>query len=190
MHYKKIESPIGVLYLVASAAGLRRMCETKQEAEEMLRAQPAISPADEKRAEAILDEAEKQLKEYFARTRTAFDLPLDAQGTAFQKRVWKRLSRIPYGQTRSYGRIAAELGDAKAARAVGAANGKNPLCVIVPCHRVLAAHGGIGGYSFRGGIEIKKLLLALENPARADEAFGHAPPPKHPQDINNILKTT
>src|SRR4030095_12293191 len=100
------------------------------------------------------------LKEYFSGVRHDFDLPLDIQGTAFQKRVWEQLRRIPYGKTASYRDIARMIGKKTAYRAVGNANGKNPLCIIVPCHRVIAADGSLGGYS--GGLKIKTQLLKLE----------------------------
>ncbi len=109
----------------------------------------------------ILMTAEIQLKEYFMGQRTSFDIPLEPEGTEFQKRVWQELSKIPYGQTISYGEQARRLGRPKAARAVGAANGKNPIGIIVPCHRVLGASGALTG--FAGGIETKKQLLAIED---------------------------
>jgi methylated-DNA-[protein]-cysteine S-methyltransferase len=102
----------------------------------------------------------QQLDEYFRGERSQFDLELAPRGDAFQLRVWNLLRRIPYGQTRSYGQLAAELGDASLARAVGAANGRNPLSVIVPCHRVVGADGRLVGYA--GGLERKQFLLDLE----------------------------
>ncbi|WP_394795722.1 methylated-DNA--[protein]-cysteine S-methyltransferase [Armatimonas sp.] len=104
--------------------------------------------------------AKAQLTEYFAGTRTAFDLPLAASGTPFQKTVWAELVRIPYGKTFSYGELAARIGNPKASRAVGLANGKNPLSIVVPCHRVIGASGKLTGYG--GGLERKEALLALE----------------------------
>lgn len=108
----------------------------------------------------ILREADRQLTEYFQGERTAFELPLSLRGTAFQRRVWQQLLRIPYGQTRSYGRLAAEIGNASAWRAVGLANRYNPLSIIVPCHRVIGASGKLTG--FAGGLEAKAKLLELE----------------------------
>jgi methylated-DNA-[protein]-cysteine S-methyltransferase len=108
----------------------------------------------------LLGEAVRQLGEYFAGVRRAFDLPLDLRGTAFQLRVWNALLRIPYGETRTYGQLASALGRPGATRAVGAANGANPVGIIVPCHRVVAAGGGLGG--FGGGLGRKRFLLALE----------------------------
>lgn len=104
--------------------------------------------------------AKAQLTEYFAGTRTAFDLPLAALGTPFQKTVWAELVRIPYGQTLSYGELAGRIGNPKASRAVGLANGKNPLSIVVPCHRVIGASGKLTGYG--GGLARKEALLALE----------------------------
>jgi len=108
----------------------------------------------------ILQLARRQLDEYFACTRTSFDLPLDAEGTAFERRVWDLLRAIPYGTTTSYGELARRLGEPKDARAVGAANGKNPIPIIVPCHRVIGANGDLTG--FGGGLERKRWLLEHE----------------------------
>lgn len=114
-------------------------------------------------------EVQAQLGEYFAGSRTSFDLELDPQGSEFQKRVWALLVQIPYGQTRSYGELAEELGDAKLTRAVGAANGRNPISIIVPCHRVVASSGALTGYA--GGLERKQFLLDLESPATSAKLF-------------------
>jgi methylated-DNA-[protein]-cysteine S-methyltransferase len=107
----------------------------------------------------ILKEAATQLQEYFAGARTEFDLPMELDGTPFQREVWGELSRIPYGETISYGELARRVGRPKGPRAVGQANGRNPIAIIVPCHRVLAGNG-IGGYG--GGLKVKRALLALE----------------------------
>jgi len=108
----------------------------------------------------LLAKARDQLEEYFAGRRTRFDLPLDPPGTPFQRRVWQALAAIPFGQTRSYGDLAAELGTAP--RALGGACGRNPIPVVIPCHRVLAADGRLGGYSGLDGIDTKRFLLQLE----------------------------
>ncbi len=105
-------------------------------------------------------EAKRQLCAYFAGQRTTFDLPLDAQGTPFQKRVWAELALIPYGATISYGALARRIGSPNASRAVGLANGRNPISIIVPCHRVIGANGALVGYG--GGLSRKETLLALE----------------------------
>ncbi|MER7621986.1 methylated-DNA--[protein]-cysteine S-methyltransferase [Streptomyces sp. NPDC126503] len=117
-------------------------------------------------------EAVRQLDAYFAGDLTAFDLPLHLEGTPFQRRVWNELLRIPYGETRTYGQLAEALGAPTASRAVGLANGKNPVSIIVPCHRVIGAGGGLTGYG--GGLDRKRRLLAFESgtlPAPPDALF-------------------
>jgi len=109
-------------------------------------------------------EAKRQLAAYFARQLTAFDLPLAPVGTAFQKRVWDELRRVPHGQTVSYGELARRIGSPNACRAVGLANGRNPLSIIVPCHRVVGASGKLIGYA--GGMPRKEALLSLERPVK------------------------
>ncbi len=113
----------------------------------------------------VLREAARQLREYFAGERTSFDLPLAAEGTPFQRKVWDALRAIPYGETTSYGALAAKLGRPDACRAVGLANGRNPISIVVPCHRVVGASGALTGYG--GGIERKRFLLELEHRAGA-----------------------
>lgn len=105
--------------------------------------------------------ASEQVRSYLAGERREFDLPLAPHGTAFQQRVWRALREIPYGETRCYGKVAAQLGNANASRAVGRANATNPICVIIPCHRVVGADGSLTGFAF--GEEIKRRLLELEN---------------------------
>jgi len=125
----------------------------------------------------ILAAVEAQIAEYFARTRTQFDLPLQLEGPAFHRRVWEALRKIPYGQTVSYGHIAASLGFRDGARAVGAANGANPIAIIVPCHRVIGADGSLVGYG--GGLKRKRLLLDLESDATRLDIF---------EEISNAAK--
>ncbi len=108
----------------------------------------------------LLLQAEKQLSEYFARKRTSFDLPLFVEGTPFQKKVWAELQKIPYGETISYGELARRCGNDKACRAVGMANNKNKIAIIIPCHRVIGSNGKLVGYA--GGLDIKSRLLDLE----------------------------
>jgi methylated-DNA-[protein]-cysteine S-methyltransferase len=108
----------------------------------------------------ILCLAEQQLGEYFAGARKSFDLPLDFAGTPFQKKVWSELLNIPFGQTRTYGQIANAIGKPRAFRAVGAANGKNPISIVAPCHRVIGKDGSLTG--FAGGLEAKERLLGIE----------------------------
>ena len=117
----------------------------------------------------VLRETERQLKEYFAGTRNQFELELDFAGTDFQKQVWQALLTIPFGETRSYSQIAEQIGNPKAVRAVGAANGRNPISIIAPCHRVVGASGGLTG--FAGGLEAKQYLLTLEDRSQAKMAF-------------------
>ena len=121
-------------------------------------------PSPEGEAEAargvFIPETKRQLDEYFAGRRRKFDLPLDLRGTEFQRRVWAQLCRIPYGETRSYQDIAAALGNAKASRAVGMANNRNPVVIVVPCHRVVGKGGSLVGYA--GGLDRKEFLLKLE----------------------------
>ncbi len=123
--------------------------------------QPEIAPEDAVRQDTVLLlEAKQQLEDYFAGQRRAFDLPLSPKGTEFQKCVWYQLEQIPYGETRTYGQLAAAVGNPKASRAVGGANHNNPIAIIIPCHRVIGADGKMTGYA--GGIDIKEILLRLE----------------------------
>ena len=157
LHTSHLESPCGQLRLLATATHLRRVdfvggknCPALPES--ACKADGSPHP--------VLDAAKAQLAAYFAGQRTDFDLPLEPVGTAFQKRVWLALTRIPYGETRSYADQARAIENPAACRAVGAANGRNPLSIVVPCHRVIGASGSLTG--FGGGIETKRLLLDLE----------------------------
>lgn len=120
------------------------------------------------RDDAAYAAAVRQLEEYFARERTTFDLPLAPRGDAFKHRVWALLREIPYGQTRTYGDLARALGDVNLSQAVGAANGRNPLSIVVPCHRVIGSDGSLVGYA--GGLDNKRFLLALEESEQTREA--------------------
>ena len=151
-------SPVGPLRLVAGDGALVAI-EFVDEA-----------PAPEAPAEALLAAARGQLEEYFAGRRRRFDLPLAPEGSDFERAVWDCLRNIPFGTTRSYAAIAAELGRPGAARAVGAANGRNPIAIVVPCHRVVGADGSLTGYG--GGLERKRHLLALEGARLATVAQG------------------
>jgi methylated-DNA-[protein]-cysteine S-methyltransferase len=144
------DTPVGRLALVAGDAGLRRVLWPGEAPPEGADAGP----------HPVLDAAATQLEEYFAGDRTAFELPLDLAGTAFQRRAWLELAAIPYGTTRSYGAQAERLGRPGAARAVGAANARNPLPIVLPCHRLVGARGALTG--FAGGLEVKRALLAHE----------------------------
>lgn len=145
-----MNSKIGPLYLVASETSLLGIFWKKQAA-------PFIQSFKEC---AVLKEAVRQVEEYLDGKRSEFDLPLEPIGTEFQMRVWRELARIPYGKTISYTELARKIRNEKAVRAVGTANGRNPLSLVIPCHRVIAADGSLGGYA--GGLEIKKKLLDLE----------------------------
>ena len=118
------------------------------------------------RTDAGFDAAVRQLGEYFAGTRREFDLELAPRGSAFEKQVWGLLTKIPYGETRTYGQLALDIGDLGAAQAVGNANGWNPISIIVPCHRVVGTSGSLTGYA--GGLPRKRFLLSLEEPAAAE----------------------
>jgi methylated-DNA-[protein]-cysteine S-methyltransferase len=151
----QIDSPLGRVVLAASAKGLAGLWFDGQ------RHQPDSSGWARLPGHPVLRQAATQLAEYFAGRRTHFDLPLDLQGgTAFQQAVWEALLKIPPGATTSYGHLSASLGKPAAVRAVGAAVGRNPLSVVVPCHRVLGADGSLTGYA--GGLERKAALLQLE----------------------------
>lgn len=149
-----MDSMIGRLYLVASEKGLQGIYWKRQPVP-MMKTLRALSSEVK-----VLAVAQSQLDQYFRGKRRDFDLPMDIQGTDFQKRVWTELNQIPYGKTISYRELANRIDNENAARAVGTANGRNPLCIIIPCHRVIASDGTLGGYS--GGLEIKARLLQLE----------------------------
>ncbi|MFI0986633.1 methylated-DNA--[protein]-cysteine S-methyltransferase [Streptomyces exfoliatus] len=151
-----VDSPYEPLTLVAVDGVLSRVHMTGQRHRPPEEAFGAADPRP-------FDEAIRQLDAYFSGELTEFDLPLHLVGTPFQVRVWERLLRIPYGETRTYGELAEELGNPAASRAVGLANGKNPVSIIVPCHRVIGAGGGLTGYG--GGLDRKQRLLAFESGA-------------------------
>ena len=153
--YKMMESPVGKLKLVASDKGLVAILWEND--------RPSRVRLDELVANGhhpVLIETERQLSEYFAGKRKKFSIVLDMRGTSFQKDVWEALRAIPFGETRSYGQLAKQLGNPRATRAVGAANGRNPVSIIVPCHRVIGSSGKLTG--FAGGLETKAHLLSLE----------------------------
>ena len=151
MNYQYLESPVGRLRLVSNGESL-----TAIEWEDL----QTESAEGIERSDGALEACANQLSEYFAGHRHSFDLPLSPEGTAFQQNVWSALKRIPYGEVRSYRDIAESLDKPKAVRAVGAANGRNPLPIVVPCHRVIGSDGSLTG--FAGGLEAKKILLRLE----------------------------
>jgi methylated-DNA-[protein]-cysteine S-methyltransferase len=152
---KMIESPVGKLKLVASDKGLVAILWDHDRPRRV-----RLSELVANEQHPVLVEAERQLGEYFARKRKVFSVALDMSGTRFQKGVWEALLAIPFGETRSYGQLAKQLGNPRATRAVGAANGRNPVSIIVPCHRVIGSSGKLTG--FAGGLEAKAHLLRLE----------------------------
>ncbi|MFV0427138.1 MAG: methylated-DNA--[protein]-cysteine S-methyltransferase [Beutenbergiaceae bacterium] len=165
---RHLDTPVGRLAVIATSQAIWAICwDTGHE----LGAGTAHNPVDRVLAEHqirdvaaashdVLDTAITQLRQYFARTRTEFDLPLAPQGTEFQRAAWAALQRIPYGETMTYGGQASLMGDANKARAVGAANGKNPIPIVVPCHRVVGSTGALTG--FAGGVAVKAWLLLHE----------------------------
>ena len=164
IHYATLHSPVGLLRLCGDGTHLTRIDFVGG------RNCPALAPDAIEQNDALLDRAADQLGQYFAGARKQFDLPLAPSGTEFQQRVWMQLRAIPFGTTCSYGDIARRLGQPGASRAVGLANGKTPLSIVVPCHRAIGADGSLTG--FGGGVEVKKRLLELESPlpllARSD----------------------
>jgi methylated-DNA-[protein]-cysteine S-methyltransferase len=161
---KTIDSPVGALKLIASDRGLAVLVWDDEKDHRV----PALiaEPSDD---HPVLVDAERQLAEYFAGTRTSFTVTLDFAGTDFQRKVWNALVTIPYGETRSYGQIARQIGKPDAVRAVGAANGRNPISIITPCHRVIGSTGKLTG--FGGGLPVKAQLLAHEGGALAGFAL-------------------
>ena len=157
--YKYMNSPVGKLKLVVNERALVAILW-----ENDLDTRVKLSSMTQQDRNPILCRTEKQLKEYFDGMRTQFDLPLEPMGTDFQQKVWQALRQIPFGVTRSYGEIAKAIASPKASRAVGAANGKNPISIIVPCHRVIGSNGKLTG--FAGGLKAKEILLHLERKSK------------------------
>lgn len=163
----RYESPVGPLEIGEDGEGICRISFGKADSLS-IKGNAAVQNSEEaskeqlprKEQTPLLQEAIRQLKEYFAGQRKSFDLPLSFYGTEFQKKVWQALLDIPYGETRSYGQIAAAVGNPKACRAVGMANHRNEIIIVVPCHRVIGADGSLTGYG--GGLDVKRKLLELE----------------------------
>lgn len=153
--FKTVATPVGLLKLVATDAALVAILWENDDPKRV-----RLAPLVEDVGHPVLLLAERQLTEYFAGARKLFDLPLDFSGTHFQRQVWSELLKIPFGQTRTYGEIANAIGKPRAFRAVGAANGKNPISIVAPCHRVIGKDGSLTG--FAGGLEAKECLLGIE----------------------------
>jgi methylated-DNA-[protein]-cysteine S-methyltransferase len=149
-YWTTFPSPVDDLLLTSNGTSLTRL----------LFAPFTVDPSWSEEPCAVLDEAVAQLSDYFAGTRTEFDLPLEPAGTPFQLMVWQALREIPYAETINYGQLAMRVGNRNASRAVGLANGRNPISIVVPCHRVIGANGSLTGYG--GGLERKRTLLDLE----------------------------
>lgn len=167
IHYDQMPTPIGMLRLVADERGLREVWfasgrHTREPAPAWVRSRAALAFA------------RVQLEQYFAGERQRFELPLHPLGTPFQLAVWEELGRIPYGATISYGELACRIGQPPAVRAVGAANGRNPLPIVLPCHRVIGSDGSLTG--FGGGLPTKRFLLALEDRVAHGDLFGTGAP--------------
>jgi methylated-DNA-[protein]-cysteine S-methyltransferase len=152
---KTVRSPVGVLTLIASGDGLAAILWENDRPGRV-----RLDVIAEDPSHPVLVETERQLAEYFAGRRKVFDLRLDFAGTEFQKKVWQALLTIPFGETRSYAQIARQIGRPTAMRAVGAANGRNPISIVAPCHRVIGSSGKLTG--FAGGLDVKAQLLRLE----------------------------
>ncbi|RWR01094.1 hypothetical protein ED28_15395 [[Pantoea] beijingensis] len=168
MYFRKcMASPVGKLTLLASERGIAAILWENDDPRRV-RIPASIEVADD---HPLLGDAEFQLQAYFAGSRRTFSLPLDFVGTDFQRLVWHALLTIPYGETRSYAQIARQIGRPKAVRAVGAANSKNPISIIAPCHRVIGANGKLTG--FAGGLPAKALLLNIE--AQSLRSIGECP---------------
>jgi methylated-DNA-[protein]-cysteine S-methyltransferase len=152
-YYAQLLSPIGSLLLVADDSGLRQLAFSEN-------GRAAAPNPDWKQDPSALDEPIRQLRAYFAGELESFDFALAPEGTPFQQRVWNQLCKIPYGYTISYGELARRIGNPNASRAVGLANGANPISIVIPCHRVIGSNGKLTGYG--GGLPVKEKLLTLE----------------------------
>ncbi|WP_039918163.1 methylated-DNA--[protein]-cysteine S-methyltransferase [Cellvibrio mixtus] len=164
-YYNIIPSPVGQLTLIASDHGLMAVLWENEDPKRV-----GIDKGERSDNFPYLQQTENQLKDYFAGRRKKFELPLHFIGTDFQQQVWQALLTIPFGETRSYLQIAQQIGNEKSVRAVGAANGKNPISIIAPCHRVIGSSGKLTG--FAGGLEAKAFLLQLESPPQQADLWG------------------
>jgi methylated-DNA-[protein]-cysteine S-methyltransferase len=173
LHSTTHTTPVGELELLASDQGLRAVLWPRRSRQRAAGTRRSRRNPDH----PVLRQTIQQLDEYFAGTRTAFDLPLDLEGTRFQLAAWRSLAEIPFGTTTSYGRQAVALGMPTAARALGAANGANPVCIVLPCHRVIGADGSLTG--FGGGLPVKQWLLDHEARVAARTIVSSPPWPPH-----------
>lgn len=169
---RTIDSPVGKLKLIASEKGLVAIL-WENDAPERVRLNGLV----ENETNRMLVQTERQLAEYFSGKRRNFTIPLDLRGTPFQTNVWEALLAIPFGETRSYGELARQLGNPQTARAVGAATGRNPVSIVVPCHRAIGATGKLTG--FAGGLDAKRRLLTLEQKKPRRSSARQAPQPAH-----------
>lgn len=145
MGRQNLETPVGRMYLCSDGENITEL---------------KFGSCEDERSDAVTEKAKAELEEYFEGKRKSFSVPIKPEGTDFQKKVWRALCDIPYGETASYKEIAEKIGNAKACRAVGMANNRNPIAIIIPCHRVVGANGALTGYA--GGIDKKEFLLRLE----------------------------
>lgn len=154
MRYCFMESPVGRLFLAGDREGLRHIDFPEEK-------RPVVPKPDWREMPAFFSAAVSELQEYFSGRRRRFSIDIKPEGTPFQRTVWRALRRVPYGKTVSYGELARRIGNPGASRAVGMANGANPIPIIIPCHRVIGANGDLTG--FGGGLKVKRFLLELEN---------------------------
>ena len=161
VYCQELDTSVGKLWVAASSKGICRICFSAELSDQWRSwFHWYFSDLPQKDPFPLVKEATSQLKEYFSRKRTLFSLPLDLRGTSFQVRVWEELVKIPYGSSVSYGMIARRIGNPRGSRAIGAATARNPVPILVPCHRVIGWDGGLVG--FGGGVTIKRRLLELE----------------------------
>jgi methylated-DNA-[protein]-cysteine S-methyltransferase len=180
--FTEFPSPVGTLRLQGTAFALSGLCLTEHADRSPLHTEAT-------RDDSLFQTAREQVEEFLAGQRRSFSVPIEMTGTPFQRRVWRELLSIPYGETRSYMQIAEAIGALRASRAVGSANRCNPILILVPCHRIIAADGSLGGY--QGGVETKKFLLTLERNT-STQSPPHTFPPPPPQahtDMHTQLQT-
>ncbi|MBS7652777.1 methylated-DNA--[protein]-cysteine S-methyltransferase [Candidatus Bathyarchaeota archaeon] len=180
VYYDGMLSPIGEIWIAGSEQGLLKI-DLRISEEHFLADLRKITPSKPIRDAMKFPKIEGRLEEYFRGNKVIFDIPLDLRGTEFQRDVWRAIYKIPYGRLSSYGRIAEEIGRPRAVRAVGNAVGANPLPIVIPCHRIIRADGGLGGYG--GGIDLKLYLLSIEGIIEMSHGWSKI-------RAKNILKTS